>query len=261
MFYNQSKSNIEILGVFKITRRKYNYQSISRDYDAISMRIRGSGVFKPNDAEEIYLKRGDVLYIPQNTEYSQKTEGEMIIAVHFINHGSKNTCVETFSPPDDVSAEKILMKMYTLWTEKKPGYYYECISVFYHFLYVINRCVLAESISQSSISEYIQSALDFIHQNYKFGNISVEQLAKKAALSETYFRREFKKYCGVPPGRYISELRAEYAKQMLRSGLYTIGEVSEKTGFDDSKYFSRFFKLKFGKTPKEYQSAYVKKKK
>lgn len=143
--------------------------------------------------------------------------------------------------------------MYILWTEKRSGYYYECTLLFYRFLYLIHRCALSETLFRYPISEYIGDSLDFIHENYKFWKISVKQPAKNAMLSETYFRRELKKYCGVPPRQYILNLRIEYAKQLLQSELYSITEVSQKAGFDDPKYFNRIFKHRFGKTPKEYQ--------
>ena len=78
-------------------------------------------------------------------------------------------------------------------------------------------------------------------------------LARACALSEAHFRKLFKKIHGVSPIRYVIDLRVDFASHLLQSGLYTVSEVAEKSGFADPKYFSRVFKARFGLTPKEYQ--------
>lgn len=255
MFFGENEHLAELLGVFKLTRKNSRIQSHPRSYDIISIRLNGSGLFKTQNDGEILPGKGDVLYIPHNTEYFQQTDGETIIAIHFINYSvSENNSAELYSFEKDSTAEVLLTNMYELWTEKKPGYKHECTSLFYHLLYIISRNLCTESLSESSISESMHNALDYIHKNYKREKICIKQLAKDASLSESYFRREFKKLYSVPPGQYIANLRAEYAAQLLQSKLYTVNEVAEKSGFEDTKYFSRFFKSKFGKSPSEYKN-------
>lgn len=111
----------------------------------------------------------------------------------------------------------------------------------------------------SEVSERMRLALNFIHQNYKKENISIETLAKTASVSESYFRREFKRIYSVSPGQYIIGLKLEYAAQLLQSRLYTVGEVAEKSGFADTKYFSRIFKRKFAKSPSQYKNTNIEK--
>ena len=56
--------------------------------------------------------------------------------------------------------------------------------------------------------------------------------------------------------QYVIKLRLEYASQLLLSKLYTVKEVSEKSGFTDAKYFSRIFKEKYDMTPKKYATKF-----
>lgn len=255
MFFGEHEQLAELLGVFKLTRKESGMQSHPRNYDTISIRTSGSGLFNTRGGTETITGKGDVLYIPQKAEYFQQTKGETVIAVHFINYSfNEKNLIEKYSFGEGSCAEMLLTKMYELWTEKKPGYKYECTSLFYHFLYIINRNLRTETLSSSSISESMHNALEYIHKNYKREKICIKQLAKEASLSESYFRREFKRLYSVSPGRYIANLRSEYAAQLLQSKLYTVSEVAEKSGFEDTKYFSRFFKNKFGKSPSEYKN-------
>ena len=76
-------------------------------------------------------------------------------------------------------------------------------------------------------------------------------------MSETYFRRIFSKNFGISPIRFINNLKIDRARELLASGLYTISNVAELSGFHDESYFSREFKKHSGKTPKEYANAPV----
>lgn len=94
--------------------------------------------------------------------------------------------------------------------------------------------------------------MDYIHKHYKNEHISIKFLADLSAVSETYFRQQFKAIYQISPNRYITNLKMEYAAQMLQSRLYTVTEVSEHTGYSSVKYFERVFKQHYGCTPSEY---------
>ena len=98
--------------------------------------------------------------------------------------------------------------------------------------------------------------MNYIHKNYKKAEFSVSKLADMLSVSETYFRRIFKRIYHISPVQYVIKLRLEYASQLLLSKLYTVKEVSYKSGFTDVKYFSRVFKEKFNMTPKKYATIY-----
>ena len=97
-----------------------------------------------------------------------------------------------------------------------------------------------------------RSYLSFIHRT-PCEQISVSSLARMCAVSETYFRKQFKKMYSQSPSQYIINLRLECASQLLGSGLYTVAETAEKSGFNDAKYFCRLFKKRYHYTPKEFR--------
>ena len=71
-------------------------------------------------------------------------------------------------------------------------------------------------------------------------------------MSTTHFRREWTKLYGTPPLQYRDALRLSYAKEYLLSGYYSVTEVAEKCGFEDTNYFIRFFKKHTGITPGKF---------
>lgn len=255
MFFSENELSIELLGVFKIKREKFVHKSFdSRSYDSISIRLSGSGKFETKD-KTINIKKGDILYIPKNVDYHQTTMGESLIAVHFINYShTNNKKIETISVEDLSFVEETFRQMYDVWKEKKQGYRYLCMSLLYNLLYFFNCQENSHIIDSVTHDGKMGAALDYIHGNYRNGNIEISRLADICAVSDTYFRKLFKKINGVSPQQYIINLKLEFASHLLGSNLYTISEVSQKSGFSDTKYFSRIFKARFGLTPKKYQS-------
>jgi two-component system response regulator YesN len=56
---------------------------------------------------------------------------------------------------------------------------------------------------------------------------------------------------------YISRLRMERAKALLRDGNLKTYEAAEQTGYGDPQYFSSCFKKYTGMTPSEYKAQFV----
>ncbi len=254
MFFSENDLSMELIGVFKLSRESYQKQtSHIRNYDSISIRINGTGNFKTKDTS-FSVKKGDVLYIPKHIDYSQTTHSETIYAVHFINYSfsSKNT-FEILTPDDTEYVEDVIRRMYDEWKEKKQGYRYKCTSLFYTLIYHLNCHAVESNIESRNINNKIKKALDYIHVHFRSEEISVSALSDMCSVSETYFRKQFKSIYSASPSQYIINLRLENASQLLQSRLYTVTEAAEKSGFNDTKYFSRVFKKRFGQSPKEFQ--------
>jgi len=252
MFFQQNDISADLLGVFKIKRGAFSHRSFDgRAYDTLSLRLFGCSEFKSENTS-LQVKTGDVLYIPKNAQYQQSTAEEAVIAVHFINYSRENeTQIEMLSTADADYAAELFCRLYDVWKEKKQGYRYLCTSLFYKLLHFLH-CQQAAQFARCEDQMHV--ALEFIHKNYRKEHISISQLAKMCAVSETYFRKLFKEHCNVSPQQYIMNLRLEFAFHLLGSNLYTVSEVSQQSGFSDPKYFSRIFKQHYGYSPHEVHS-------
>lgn len=251
MFCGKDDHLLTLLGVFLLKRGRSRHNSFPRSYDTLGIRTAGGTTFKVGK-NTIYLHKGDMIYLPKNLSYSQETSGETVIAIHFINHDPKlQKNIEVFHFDDFEELYGTVMDMYQIWEEKKPGYKTLCTSLLYRLLSEMCRTQQKESGTRGATGKLTRS-VDHIHTYYKDGHISISYLAELSSVSETYFRRLFKELYGVSPNQYITNLKMEYAAQMLQSKLYTVTEVSDEVGYTSVKYFERVFKHRYGKTPTDF---------
>ena len=73
-------------------------------------------------------------------------------------------------------------------------------------------------------------------------------------LHPSYLSRIYKKVTNQSPGQYITALRLNMAKELLRDPAMKIQTVAEKSGLNTASYFTHFFKKHTGMTPQEYRS-------
>lgn len=105
-------------------------------------------------------------------------------------------------------------------------------------------------------SENIKKALTFIDET-ELHDISLEWIADKIGISNSYLSTNFKKEMGISFTSYILELKLNKAMLLLESGTTNIKEVIIESGFNDYNYFFKLFKKSIGMTPKEYMQKYL----
>ncbi len=81
--------------------------------------------------------------------------------------------------------------------------------------------------------------------------ISLELFAKKYFLSKEYILRRFKEKYGIGVYEYVMTVRMNEARRRLLETDLQIQEIAYQVGFNDSHYFSKVFRNRFGMTPKE----------
>jgi len=82
---------------------------------------------------------------------------------------------------------------------------------------------------------------------------SIEDIFADLSCSYAHICRCFKKRYGVSPLTYITTLRINRAKHMLRENGSSISEVAQKAGYSDPAYFSRVFRKYVGVSPKQFR--------
>ena len=254
MFFSENDIALDLLGVFKLERQEISSKpSLERNYDSISVRINGRGFFE-TDNRKLSVKKGDLLYIPKNAQYNQSNSRETVIAIHFINYtyNSKNSKIEKLTVDDVELVNSLVEEIYDVWKEKKQGYKYKCTALLYELLYYSNCLRYERETDAPGHDLRIKDAVDYIHCNFRSEQIEISFLADMAMVSEAYFRKLFKKIYRVSPKQYIINLRLETATQLLESKLYSVTEVSERSGFSDPKYFCKLFKNRYGCSPKRF---------
>ncbi|WP_270739507.1 helix-turn-helix domain-containing protein [Massilioclostridium coli] len=100
----------------------------------------------------------------------------------------------------------------------------------------------------------IASLLDiisYINQNSNTVNLSV--LEERFSYSSGYISRMIKQHCGQSFTQLVQNAKLQHAREILKTTDTSIVEVAEESGFQDSQYFSKLFKEKFGLTPRQYR--------
>jgi len=100
--------------------------------------------------------------------------------------------------------------------------------------------------------ERIAPALSYMTQSYK-EPISVETLAELCDMSMTHFRRIFLGAVGVPPLKYLAQLRVRMAAAMLCGSEKNVTQVAYEVGFESINTFNRHFHATTGMAPLEWR--------
>jgi len=79
--------------------------------------------------------------------------------------------------------------------------------------------------------------------------ITMEEVARVAGLSLTYFSKIFKKETGLPFPEYVNRVRLEKVKGLLLSKEKSINELAFEAGFESISHFNRVFKKYEGTSP------------
>ncbi len=80
----------------------------------------------------------------------------------------------------------------------------------------------------------------------------IEEICEDTGLTESQFKRTFKKIFGYGPYKHYLNYRMQRAKELLLTGRYTISEVSFMLGYENLKKFSKAFKKSLGMLPSQY---------
>ncbi|MDP4271842.1 MAG: response regulator [Bacteroidota bacterium] len=101
---------------------------------------------------------------------------------------------------------------------------------------------------------FISKTIKFIEENYDNAEMNIDDISASVGVSRSSFFKKIKGLTGMAPVDFIREFRLQKAAQMLEVGETNISQVAFNVGMNDTKYFSRCFKQKFGMNPSEYKS-------
>lgn len=102
----------------------------------------------------------------------------------------------------------------------------------------------------------IKKSIAYMHKYYS-GNITIEDICREIYLSPSHFKRIFKSKTGNTPYQFLTEIRIDKAKEILKNKEHTIHEVARLCGFVNSGNLSAVFKKHMGITPSEYKKIYT----
>lgn len=238
------KKGVEIENVLYMEWDKTYVTVAPRPYNALLLRYEGEADFCVNGMT-FRSENNDITVMPAGCGYDVNyTASNKVLVFHFTS--DEEIACGNYKVKTPKAAERVFRTALSAYLKKECGYYYDVMSCFYKILKMMQN-----SMDNTMRTQYesFYDALDYLHCNFNHKELTVKKLSYLAHMSDTYFRKLFFDIYGVSPSEYIKKLRIEYAEELLIKGIYSVNEVAEMTGYDDSKYFSRVIKEHFGCPP------------
>ena len=165
---------------------------------------------------------------------------------HILNRAGI-TSTNPFAPSDAFSeALEQMETMFDMSGRTDPGSELLCTACLYRMLSALFN------IGQSSDKDtIIQRAIGIMETRYS-DDINTSELADAIGLERSYFSTIFRMQTGVPPHRYLTQLRIKKACALVEKGDISIAAIADAVGLDPQN-FSRIFRREMGMTPLEFK--------
>jgi len=224
--------------------------------------INSCTTYRFNTGKVLTCHPGQCIYLPKGSTYTVDSLPEGSSCTDTLNAG---TYAINFHLLDDTSkhepfilnlrgkdkALSLFSKAESVWRQKSIGYQEDCFCALYHLVKLFKKEVTTYSHLDGILSR-LTPALHYIEVNYTTENISLPHLAQLCGISESYLRKLFNSAFSVSPSVYIRNMRLNYAKELLRTGEYSVTSVALMSGFNNATYFAREFKKATGVSPNKY---------
>ena len=239
--------NLKIDSAFPVSWGKSVAYARGRKYDALSFRVKGSATYQ-HEKQTYHVEKNDILFVPAHYDYViTANKEEDVFVIHFFIENSNFNELQVFSPLNPDVFYRIFSEMCEIWRSKPIGYKAKLYSLFYRIVEQI--AIQSEKQALEQKPPKFQEVLNYFHEHFSDPETTVESAAKFIGTSTVYLRKIFRSALNQTPLHYLNGLRMDYALGLLKTGYYTIEEITELSGFNDPKYFSSLYKKQTGSLP------------
>lgn len=107
------------------------------------------------------------------------------------------------------------------------------------------------------VANLIERVREIIKQRYADGALTVTDIGKEVYLTPTYVSLLFKQETGQTINEFLTQIRVEKAKELLRDPQYKFYDICYAIGYTDPSYFTKLFKKATGVTPSAYRDSHA----
>lgn len=119
-----------------------------------------------------------------------------------------------------------------------------------YFAWIIDYSASKLNLSETDI---IIKAKRYIVDHYEDAELTLNTVAEYVGLNEKYFSNRFTRETGETFSAYLTELRLQKSKELLKSTTFKIYEIAEMVGYHNAEHFNRMFKKYNGISPAQYR--------
>ena len=246
MLYTGDNPILRVVGVEHPRWSGGVFEVAPRAYSALAFRIEGSAAIAAG-GKEYTVNASDILYLPQHMGYTARYTDTELIVIHFVTqYDDKAPEVYALASGEEVC--KLFLQALAVWEHREPGYPVCAMAQLYA---ILGEMMKKEA--KSRLPSRFLKVISFINANYRDGSIGIGTICADSGISETAFRQLFRKYYHKTPMAYITELRLEYARNLI-AGDTPVEQAATESGFNDPKYFARVVKKRYGCTPRAFKN-------
>ncbi len=231
---------------------------VARKSEKVSNKKRHSFVFRLSGhklydfgEKTLAMKPGDMIFLPQGCSYRHETITEEdcnYMSISF-NADIANPTPMLWSLENFTEADYLCNHFADLWNLGTQSERYKCYALFYSLLSYVSGIETLKYADRRKF-ECIEPSVIYLKSHIFDTDLKADDLHKLCGISDTYFRKIFTSKYGTTPQKYIINKRLSYAKNIIDSGDFeNIAEVALSVGYNDSLYFSKAFKKKYGFPP------------
>lgn len=243
----------------------------------------GNGFFKYED-QTISAKPGDIFLIQPNVlhaimsdEHSSFFYDTIVFHQNMLVGSYDDRCYTDILLPIFSSRRRVLVPV----SQETPGYHElhdsvrtimqcahknlatsdlllksELLRLFYLLASTPGLCTEHTASTESRLTETLRPVLTYIQKHHS-ESVTIEQLAKIAHMSSSYFMSCFKQNFGLGAIEYLNQVRIRSACDLLRNTDRSISDIAFDTGFHNLSNFNRQFRTKVGCSPQTYRKESV----
>lgn len=108
---------------------------------------------------------------------------------------------------------------------------------------------------QDTCKLLVEKAKEYISKYYSDSDMTINKLCDYLHISPTYFSFIFKRETKITFINYLTQIRMDASKALLRNTNMKTFSIAESVGYSESNYFSYCFKKYFGISPSEYRKS------
>lgn len=117
---------------------------------------------------------------------------------------------------------------------------------------LLGECIIKSGNDIVSAPDFIKQSAYYLRHHYN-EEIDLDFLAREFNISKFHLQRTFKQVFGISPAKYLTNIRINHAKRMLRGTTLSVNEISEQIGMEPN-YFIQLFKSLENETPGQYRN-------
>ena len=103
--------------------------------------------------------------------------------------------------------------------------------------------------------EFLQKAINTVEEHMSDTEFSVDSFNKKIGMSRSRMHRKIKALTAQSTSEFIRTIRLKRAASLLEKSQMPVEEIAYTVGFNSTAYFTKCFKIQFGKTPSDYMKS------